>query len=190
MEEEDDLPVTSWSVRPQYYGQFLCDIFDEWIKEDVGRVYVQMFDTVLGKWLGVPGGLCIFSETCGSAMAIEHTGDVYSCDHYVYDKHKVGNVMEKSLGEIVQSPQQKKFGNDKRDSLPKMCRECEFKFACNGGCPKQRFMKTPEGEPGLNYLCQGYMMFYKHSQKAMQAMAQLYRMGRPPADIMKMPAPR
>ena len=184
MEEEDDLPVTPWSVRPQYYGQFLCDIFDEWIKEDVGRVYVQMFDTVLGKWLGVPGGLCIFSETCGSAMAIEHTGDVYSCDHYVYPKHKVGNIMEESLGEIVESPQQKKFGNDKRDSLPTMCRECEFRFACNGGCPKQRFMKTPEGEPGLNYLCQGYMMFYKHSQKAMQAMAQLYRMGRPPADIM------
>lgn len=189
MEEADDLPVTSWSVRPQYYGQFLCDIFDEWIKGDVGRIYVQMFDTVLGKWLGVPGGLCIFNETCGSAMAIEHTGDVYSCDHYVYDKHKVGNVMEKSLGEIVESPQQKKFGNDKRDSLPKMCRECEFKFACNGGCPKQRFMKTPEGEPGLNYLCQGYMMFYKHSQKAMQAMAHLYRMGRPPADIMKVEAP-
>ena len=187
MEEEDDLPVTAWSVRPQYYGQFLCDIFDEWIKEDVGKIYVQMFDTVLGKWLGVPGGLCIFSETCGSAMAIEHTGDVYSCDHYVYGKHKVGNIMEQSLGEIVESPQQKKFGNDKRDSLPKMCQECEFKFACNGGCPKQRFMKTPAGDPGLNYLCQGYMMFYKHSQAAMQAMAQLYRMGRPPADIMNSP---
>jgi uncharacterized protein len=184
MEEEDDLPVTAWSVRPQYYGQFLCDIFDEWIKEDVGKIYVQMFDTVLGKWLGIPGGLCIFSETCGSAMAIEHTGDVYSCDHYVYGKHKVGNIMEQSLGEIVESPQQKKFGNDKRDSLPKMCQECEFKFACNGGCPKQRFMKTPEGDPGLNYLCQGYMMFYKHSQAAMLAMAQLYRMGRPPAEIM------
>jgi len=184
MEEEDDLPVTAWSVRPQYYGQFLCDIFDEWIQADVGKIYVQMFDTVLGKWLGVPGGLCIFSETCGSAMAIEHTGDVYSCDHYVYGKHKVGNIMEQSLGEIVESPQQKKFGNDKRDSLPKMCQECEFKFACNGGCPKQRFMKTPAGDPGLNYLCQGYMMFYKHSQAAMLAMAQLYRMGRPPAEIM------
>ena len=190
MEEEDDLPVTPWSVRPQYYGQFLCDIFDIWIKEDVGKIFVQMFDTVLGKWLGVPGGLCIFSETCGSAMAIEHTGDVYSCDHYVYDKHKVGNVMDVSLGEIVESPKQKKFGNDKRDSLPKMCRECEFKFACNGGCPKQRFMKTPEGDPGLNYLCQGYMMFYKHSQAAMQAMAQLYRMRRPVADIMNVASRR
>ena len=123
-------------------------------------------------------------------MAIEHTGDVYSCDHYVYPKHKIGNVMESSLGEMANSPQQKKFGNDKRDSLPRMCRECEFKFACNGGCPKQRFMKTPDGEAGLNYLCQGYMMFYQHSKDAMQAMAHLYRMGRSPAEIMRLQAPK
>ena len=118
-------------------------------------------------------------------MANEHTGDVYTCDNYVYEKHKVGNIMEQSLGEIVDTPKQKKFGNDKRDALPRMCRECDYRFACHGGCPKQRFMKTPDGEPGLNYLCQGYMMFYKHSEKVMQAMAHIYRMCRPPADIMK-----
>ena len=184
MEEEDDLPVTAWSVRPRYYGQFLCDIFDDWIVADVGKIYVQMFDTVLGKWLGVPGGLCIFQETCGRAMAIEHTGDVYSCDHYVYPDHKIGNVMESSLGEMSRSRQQVKFGRDKRDSLPRMCRECDFRFACNGGCPKQRFMKTPDGEAGLNYLCEGYLKFYRHSQAAMRTMARLYRMGRPPAEIM------
>ena len=184
MEEEDDLPVTAWSVRPRQYGQFLCDIFDDWIKEDVGKIYVQMFDTVLGKWLGVQGGLCIFEETCGRAMAIEHTGDVYSCDHYVYPDHKIGNVMESSLGAMTRSRQQVKFGQDKRDSLPRMCRECEFRFACNGGCPKQRFMKTPDGEAGLNYLCEGYLKFYRHSREAMQTMAGLYRTGRPPAEIM------
>lgn len=177
--------ITPWSLRPEHYGQFLVSIFDEWVRSDVGRVYVQLFDVTLGNWAGMGGGLCVFSEKCGNAVAVEHNGDVYSCDHYVYPEFKLGNLMNHSLGEMVGSDRQQKFGNDKAD-LPKYCRECEVRHCCHGECPKHRFLRTPDGEPGLNYLCKAYKRFFTHSAPYMRVMTQLLRSRRPPADIMKM----
>lgn len=178
--------VTPWSVEPLAYGNFLCAIFDEWVRKDVGRVYVQIFDVQLGIWMGRPSTLCVFGETCGDAMALEHNGDLYSCDHYVYPQYKLGNVATDSLSELVASPAQRKFGTDKRDTLPRYCRECDVKFACNGECPKHRFITTPEGEPGLNYLCAGYKTFFRHIDPYMREMSRLLQSGRPAAGIMKM----
>jgi uncharacterized protein len=177
--------VTEWSVEPLAYGQFLARIFDEWVKQDVGRYYVQMFDVALESWMGLDASLCVFRRTCGAAMAMEHTGDVYSCDHFVYPEHKLGNVMENSLEEMAGSAQQKKFGDDKRDLLPRMCRECEVRFACNGECPKHRFLTTPDGESGLNYLCAGYKYFFNHVDPYMRFMADELSAGRAPANIMQ-----
>src|SRR5512140_767742 len=154
--------VSEWSVEPRQFGTFLCRIFDEWVLNDVGERYVQIFDVSLESWYGLEPSLCVFRETCGSALALEHNGDVYSCDHYVYPENRLGNVMENPLASLVNSPQQRKFGLDKRDTLPRYCRECEVRFACNGECPKHRFIRTPSGEEGLNYLCQGYKLFFKH----------------------------
>lgn len=179
-----DAEVTEWSVEPQGYGNFLVRIFDEWVRNDVGRVFVQLFDVALESWTGLEPSLCVFRKTCGSALAIEHTGDLYSCDHYVYPEHKLGNVREDPLEGMARSPQQTKFGNDKRDLLPKMCRQCEVRFACNGECPKHRFLKTPDGEAGLNYLCAGYKHFFKHVDPHMRFMAAELHAGRPPANIM------
>jgi uncharacterized protein len=181
------LPVTEWSVEPRQYGEFLCTIFDDWVKHDVGRTFVQIFDVTLGNWMGMGGGLCVFSETCGTAMAMEHNGDVYSCDHYVYPRYKLGNVLNASLGEMVNSEFQKQFGLDKKSTLPKYCRECEVKHLCHGECPKHRFLRTPDGEPGLNYLCAAYKRFFNHSAPAMRHMAALLRAGRPAAEIMSRP---
>ena len=182
-------PVTEWSVPARAYGSFLGRIFDEWVRKDVGSVFVQMFDVALGNWarryLNEPGGsLCVFSETCGGALAVEHSGDVYSCDHYVYPQYKLGNLNEESLVDLVQSPRQRKFGRDKRDTLPRYCRECEVRFACHGECPKHRFVKTPAGEDGLNYLCPSYRPFFNHIDPAMKRMCQLLAERRPPAEIM------
>jgi uncharacterized protein len=181
------LPVTDWSVEPRQFGVFLCTIFDEWVKADVGRTFVQIFDVTLGNWMGAGGGLCVFSETCGTALAMEHTGDVYSCDHYVYPRYKLGNILNSSLGDMVSSEFQKQFGLDKKSTLPRYCRECEVRHLCHGECPKHRFLRTPDGEPGLNYLCAAYKMFFNHSAPAMQTMAHLLRSGRPAADIMRAP---
>ena len=178
------MPVTDWSVEPKQYGEFLCAIFDEWVKRDVGRTYVQIFDVTLGNTLGQGGGLCVFSEKCGTAMAMEHNGDVYSCDHYVYPQYKLGNVLNHTLGEMVASETQRQFGRDKADSLPRYCRECEVRPLCHGECPKHRFIRTPDGEPGLNYLCRAYKRFFTHSAPAMRQMGQLLDMGRAPAEIM------
>lgn len=177
--------VTEWTVEPLTYGRFLAQIFDEWVKEDVGRYFVQQFDVALKSWLGLDASLCVFRKTCGSALAVEHTGDLYSCDHFVYPEHKLGNLMEADLKQMVGSQQQKKFGLDKQDSLPRMCRQCDVRFACNGECPKHRFLKTPDGEPGLNYLCAGYKHFFQHIDPYMQFMAAELRAGRPPANIMR-----
>ncbi len=147
--------VTEWSVEPRQFGVFLCRIFDEWVRNDVGSHYVQIFDVSLESWYGLGSSLCIFRETCGSAMALEHNGDLYSCDHYVYPENKLGNIMDTPIGDLAGSAQQVRFGEDKRDALPRYCRECEFRFACNGECPKHRFTRTPDGEEGLNYLCAG-----------------------------------
>jgi len=179
-------PVTDWSVDAKQYGTFLCAIFDEWVRHDVGSTFVQLFDTALGNWMGLGSSLCVFAEKCGAALAIEHNGDLYSCDHYVYPRYKLGNVMNHSLGAMVNSAPQIKFGNDKFDSLPKYCRECEVRFACNGECPKHRFIETPEGEPGLNYLCAAYKKFFKHIDPHMKTMEWLLRAERAPAEIMRM----
>jgi serine-type anaerobic sulfatase-maturating enzyme len=178
--------VTPWSVEAEQYGNFLCAIFDEWVRHDVGATFVQLFDTALGNWMGLGSSLCVFAEKCGAALAIEHNGDVYSCDHYVYPRYKLGNVMNQSLGAMVNSPSQIKFGNDKSNSLPKYCRKCEVRFACNGECPKHRFIQTPDGENGLNYLCAAYKKFFNHIDPHMKTMEKLLRQERPAAEIMKM----
>jgi len=185
-ELEEVSSVTPWSVQPGDYGSFLTAIFDEWVRNDVGKVFVQLFDVQLGIWMGHPSSLCIFSETCGKALALEHNGDLYSCDHYVYPEHKLGNLFKESLGDMVRSEKQVKFGTDKKDSLPKYCRDCEVRFACNGECPKHRFFRTPDGEGGLNYLCAGYKRFFKHIDPYMKTMAGLLNQRRAPAEIMGM----
>jgi uncharacterized protein len=177
--------VTPWSVEAEQYGNFLCAIFDEWVYHNVGKTFVQLFDVALGNWMGLGSSLCVFAEKCGVALAIEHNGDLYSCDHYVYPRHKLGNVMNQNLGAMVNSPQQLKFGNDKLDSLPKFCRECEVRFACNGECPKHRFIQTPDGEDGLNFLCAAYKKFFKHIDPHMKTMARLLQNHEAPAHIMK-----
>ena len=140
----------------------------------------------LGVWLGEPSSLCIFRETCGEALALEHNGDLFSCDHFVEPRHRLGNVAERPLAELVGSPQQRKFGLDKRDTLPRYCRECEVRFICNGGCPKDRILTTPDGEPGLNYLCEGFKAFFNHIDRPMKTMANLILRRRPPSEIMPM----
>ena len=183
-EFEGRAPVSKWSVPAAQYGRFLCSVFDEWVRKDVGRYFVQMFDVALGSWMGQDASLCIFAETCGKALIIEHNGDLYSCDHFVYPEYNLGNVRDASIREMVASPQQEKFGLDKRDTLPTYCRECDYRFACNGGCPKQRFTHTPDGEAGLNYLCPGYKMFFKHVDPYMKFMASELMHGRPAANVM------
>jgi len=182
---ESAAEVTEWSVEPDAYGRFLSRIFDEWVKKDVGRVFVQLFDVALESWMGMEASLCVFRRTCGSALAMEHTGDLYSCDHYVYPENRLGNIMETALEKLIDLPEQKTFGQAKLESLPKMCRSCEVRFACNGECPKHRFLTTPEGEPGLNYLCAGYKHFFKHIGPYMEFMAGELREGRAPANIMR-----
>lgn len=182
-----DARVTPWSVRPVDFGRFLCTIFDEWVQHDVGRVFVQQFDAALANWAGEPPGVCIFSEKCGRALAIEHNGDVYSCDHYVYPAYKLGNIREQSLGTLADLPVQQQFGTAKSSTLPRYCRECPVRFACHGECPKHRFLTTPHGEPGLNYLCAGYKKFFTHIDAPMKTMAALLAMHRAPAGIMQMP---
>ena len=177
--------VTDWSVEPHVYGNFLIQIFDEWVRHDVARTFVQLFDVALESWLGLDASLCVFRETCGSALAMEHNGDLYSCDHYVYPENLLGNVKTTALEQMANSPAQQKFGLDKRDSLPRMCRECDVRFACNGECPKHRFLTAPDGELGLNYLCTGYMAFFRHIDPYMQFMAAELRAGRPPANVMR-----
>lgn len=181
----DDLPVFGWSVRPSDFGDFYVKIFDRWLKKDVGKVFVQMFETALAKWLGIAGGICVHAETCGDALAIEHNGDLYSCDHFVYPQYKLGNIKETPMAQMVASPQQIQFGKNKRDTLPPYCRSCSVRFACNGGCPKDRFLHTPDGDPGLHYLCAGYKAFFTHVDPVMKALSQLLRSGQRAEAIMQ-----
>jgi uncharacterized protein len=178
--------VTESTVDSRQYGKFLTTIFDEWVRRDVGQVFVQTFDVALGSWVNAAPSLCVFSPTCGRALAVEHNGDVYSCDHYVYPKYKLGNLMTTPLADLVDSPAQTRFGNDKLDALPQYCRDCTVRFACHGECPKHRFIRTPTGDPGLNYLCAGYKLFFQHIDPYMRTMATLLARGRAPADIMAM----
>lgn len=179
-------PVTRWSVPAEAYGEFLVTIFDQWVRRDVGKVFVQIFDVALGIWSGAGAGLCVFLEDCGRALAMEHNGDVFSCDHFVYPKYRLGNVLNDSLGEMVKSERQAAFGTAKSATLPEYCRRCDVRFACNGECPKHRFARTPEGEEGLNYLCPSYKKFFRHIDPAMKQMTALLRAGRAPAEIMAM----
>jgi uncharacterized protein len=176
--------VTDRSVTAEQYGRFLIEVFEEWVRRDVGNVYVQMFDVALGNWVGAPPSLCVHSETCGLALALEHTGDLYSCDHFVEPGYKLGNITTTSMLELVGSEQQQIFGRDKLDTLPRYCLECDVRFACHGGCPKDRFVSTPEGEPGLNYLCAGYKRFFHHVDRPMRFMADRLRENGAPAEIM------
>jgi uncharacterized protein len=190
-EEDTDDRVMPWTVPAAAYGKFLTEIFDEWVRRDVGTTFVQIFDVALNAWMGMPPPLCIFAETCGDAMIIEHNGDIYSCDHFVYPENRLGNIMETPMGEMAHSPQQEKFGNDKRDKLPDYCRkQCPFYFMCHGACPKHRFISTPGGEPNLSWLCEGYKAFFSHIDPYMKTMAQLLREQRPCADIMGMVPPK
>jgi uncharacterized protein len=183
---QEGTALTSRSITGKQYGDFLIAIFDEWVHRDVGRVFVQIFDTALGRWLGAPGGLCVFQETCGKALVMEHNGDLYSCDHFVEPRYLLGNILETPLIELVGSEQQLKFGLNKKASLPRYCRECPVLYACNGGCPKNRTDLTPDGEAGLNHLCKGYKAFFTHIDQPMRMMAGLLRQGHPAAEIMKL----
>ena len=176
--------VTERSVTAEQFGRFLTTIFDEWVRRDVGKVFVQTFDVALGSWLG-QHNLCIFSPTCGNAVALEHNGDLYSCDHYVEPEYLLGNISKTPMDALVSSPKQRAFGQHKRDSLPKYCRECPVLFACYGECPRNRFISTPDGEPGLNYLCAGYKRFFNHINPAMNTMAGLLRQNRFADEIMQ-----
>ena len=183
-DSEAEARVTPWSVDAHQYGRFLCSIFDEWVRNDVARVYVQLFDVTLETWTGMPASLCVFRPTCGDALALEHNGDLYSCDHFVYPNHRLGNLLETPLETMVQSPQQRGFGESKLSTLPGYCRSCRYVESCYGECPKHRFIKTPDGEPGLNYLCAAYKQFFAHVEPYMEFMARELAFGRPPANVM------
>ncbi len=178
--------VTGRTVAPQQYGRFMVDVFDEWVRHDVGDVFVQLFDTSLAHWLGMDqAGMCVHARTCGTAVALEHNGDLYSCDHYVEPEYRLGNIREgRTLLQLVTSPQQAAFGEAKESTLPEYCRQCDVRFACNGGCPKDRFTTTPDGEPGLHYLCAGYKTFFHHIDEPMRVMAGLVRSGRDATGVM------
>lgn len=178
--------VTERSVTAEQYGRFLIGIFDEWVRHDVGRVYVQIFDVALAAWSGNRPGLCIFEETCGAALALEHNGDVFSCDHFVEPDYRLGNLQFIPLAEMVGSRQQYEFGQAKKTALPQYCRDCEVRFVCNGGCPKDRFIDTPDGEPGLNYLCAGFRAFFNHINRPMRMMTAELHARRAPANVMFM----
>ncbi len=176
--------VSDWSVEPLQYGKFLTAIFDEWVKYDVGKYFVQIFDVSLEQWYEGSSSLCLFRETCGEALAIEHNGDIYSCDHYVYPKYMLGNILKKPLFEIVNAAKQYQFGESKKESLPDYCVQCKVRFACNGGCPKHRFSQTPDGNRGLNYLCKGYKYFFQHIDVYMKFMSEELKHERAPANVM------
>ena len=183
--------VSKRSVLPGQFGDFLSTIFDEWVKNDVGKVYVQTFEAAARNWLGMPAsGMCVFNETCGLGPVLEHNGDLYCCDHFVEPKYLIGNIKDTDVGILMASNKQKKFGKDKRDLLPGFCLECDVLFACRGECPKNRFMTTPpdknhpEGQPGLNYLCEGFKQFFHHIDEPMKIIADLLRKGRPADDVM------
>ncbi len=156
--------ITDTSVSPEQWGHFLCEVFDEWLANDVGEMFVQLFESTVANYVGMPPALCSMAPVCGHCAVLEHNGDLYSCDHFVFPQHRLGNIADHSLTELMYSPQQRAFGLAKRDSLPRSCRECRFLFACNGECPKNRFVRDVYGEPNLNYLCAGYKTFFEHSE--------------------------
>jgi len=189
-EPDASVRVAPWSVEPEQFGRFLCDIYDEWIRADVGIVFVQAFDTALGIWAGYPASLCVFAETCGQSIVVEHNGDVYACDHFVYPEYRLGNLRTSTIRDMVWLPQQRAFGEAKREALPDYCRRCDVLFACRGECPKHRFQPTPDGQAGLSYLCPSYKRFFTHIRPTMEIMTELLKQQRAPAEIMCMLAQR
>ena len=176
--------VTDFSVTPEQWGRFLCGVYDEWVKEDIGQIFVQIFDATLANWSGEPPGICSMSPTCGRAAAMEANGDVYSCDHFVFPNYRLGNIRQQSLTTMLYGERQQQFGRNKSASLPRQCRECRFLFACHGECPKNRFLKDKYDEPGLNYLCKGYQQFFVHVAADMDFMKAELDAGRSPANLM------
>ncbi len=182
---QQETSVSEWSVEPLQFGRFLQQVFDAWVVQDVGRIFVQIFDVALESWYGLPQSLCVFAPECGRALAVEHNGDLYSCDHFVYPENRLGNIMERAMGSLITSPQQARFGAGKAAGLPSDCRECDVRFACNGECPKHRFTRTAAGEHGLNYLCAGYKHFFRHVDPYMRFMANELSNHREPSRVME-----
>lgn len=183
--DKDEIPLSEASVTPEQWGNFLCAIFDEWVRKDVGKIFVEIFDCTLANWMGVSPGICAYSKECGHAGVMEHNGDVYSCDHFVFPEYKLGNIRDHSLIDMLYGEQQQEFSRLKHSSLPRQCRECDMEFACHGECPKNRFMKDKYGDSGLNYLCPGYYHYYQHVAPYMDYMKQELMSQRPPSNIMK-----
>lgn len=183
--DKDEISLSEASVAPEQWGYFLCAIFDEWIRKDVGKIFVEIFDCTLANWMGVSPGICAYSKECGHAGVMEHNGDVYSCDHFVFPEYKLGNIRDHSLIDMLYGEQQQEFSRLKHSSLPRQCRECDMEFACHGECPKNRFMKDKYGDSGLNYLCPGYYHYYQHVAPYMDYMKQELMSQRPPSNIMK-----
>lgn len=182
--DDREIPLADASVTPQQWGNFLCTIFDDWVRHDVGKTFVEIFDCTLANWMGVLPGICAYSKECGHAGVMEHNGDVYSCDHFVFPEYKLGNIREQSLIDMLYGEKQQAFSRLKHTSLPRQCKECDMEFACHGECPKNRFEKDKYGEPGLNYLCQGYYQYYSHVAPYMDFMKRELLAQRPPANIM------
>lgn len=183
--DKDEISLSEASVAPELWGYFLCAIFDEWVRKDVGKIFVEIFDCTLANWMGISPGICAYSKECGHAGVMEHNGDVYSCDHFVFPEYKLGNIRDHSLVDMLYGEQQQEFSRLKHSSLPRQCKECDMEFACHGECPKNRFMKDKYGDSGLNYLCPGYYHYYQHVAPYMDYMKQELMSQRPPSNIMK-----
>ena len=183
--DKDEIPLSEASVTPEQWGYFLSAIFDEWVRKDVGKIFVEIFDCTLANWMGISPGICAYSKECGHAGVMEHNGDVYSCDHFVFPEYKLGNIRDHSLIDMLYGEQQQEFSRLKHSSLPRQCKECDMEFACHGECPKNRFMKDKYGDSGLNYLCLGYYHYYQHVAPYMDYMKQELMSQRPPSNIMK-----
>lgn len=180
-----DVRMAPYSITARQWGDFLIGVFDEWVRCDVGEVFVQMFDSTLAGWMGVLPGVCTLAPECGHAGIMEHNGDVFSCDHYVYPRYRLGNVRERNIGDMMRSPEQQRFGTAKRTGLTQQCKSCEYLFVCHGECPKNRFIKSRDGEYGHNYLCHGYYAFWRHSAPYMRYMRQCLLLGQAPSLIME-----
>lgn len=183
--DKNEISLSEASVAPEQWGYFLCAIFDEWVRKDVGKIFVEIFDCTLANWMGISPGICAYSKKCGHAGVMEHNGDVYSCDHFVFPEYKLGNIRDHSLIDMLYGEQQQEFSRLKHSSLPRQCKECDMEFACHGECPKNRFMKDKYGDSGLNYLCPGYYHYYQHVAPYMDYMKQELMSQRPPSNIMK-----
>ena len=183
--DKNEISLSEASVTPEQWGYFLCAIFDEWVRKDVGKIFVGIFDCTLANWMGISPGICAYSKECGHAGVMEHNGDVYSCDHFVFPEYKLGNIRDHSLIDMLYGEQQQEFSRLKHSSLPRQCKECDMEFACHGECPKNRFMKDKYGDSGLNYLCPGYYHYYQHVAPYMDYMKQELMSQRPPSNIMK-----